>query len=56
MKKSIYPNDPLMQAKHKAMRELTFHIGKSQMKGVAGRHPHIMGPTATHRKKKKEDY
>lgn len=56
MKKSVYPADPLMKEKHKAMRELAFHIGKSQMKGVAGRHPRLMGPSATHRKKKQEDY
>lgn len=56
MKQAKAPTDPMMQARHKAMRELTFHLGKSQMKGVAGRHPAVMGPAATHRKKKKEDY
>jgi hypothetical protein len=56
MKGMKLPKDPLLQAKHKAMRELAFHIGKSQMKGVAGRHPRVMGPAATHRKKKQEDY
>ncbi len=50
------PKDPLLTAKHKAMRELAFHLGKSQIPGMVGRHPRIMGPAATHRRKKKEDY
>jgi hypothetical protein len=61
MKQVKAPTDPMMQAKHKAMRELTFHLGGSQMKGVVGRHPRLMMRHQQRQQKRKrqgqeEDY
>ncbi len=53
MKNPQMPKDPLLQARHKAMRELAFHLGKSQVPGMMGRHPRIVGPTGGHRMRKR---
>jgi hypothetical protein len=51
MKQTKAPTDPMLKLKHMTMREPHLHLGKTEIKGIFGRHPSVMTPKSPRKKK-----